>query len=165
MPQPPHPVQALSALPHGPAFRFLDELLDLEPGVSASARWTLKGDEAFLAGHFPGRPLLPGVIMIEALAQLGGVLAQSARADRPLQDLRLTAVQRFKILGSIVPGTALRIHARLEAALPGLVQVAGDLRLEDGTLLAAGTVALSGREEEAVSLIASPGRPAETGRA
>jgi len=103
--------------------------------------------------------------MIEALAQLGGVLAQSARADRPLQDLRLTAVQRFKILGSIPPGTALRIHARLEAALPGLVQVAGDLRLEDGTLLAAGTVALSGREEEAVSLIASPGRPAETGRA
>ncbi len=165
MPQPPHPVQALSALPHGPAFRFLDELLELDPGVSASARWTLKGDEAFLAGHFPGQPLLPGVIMIEALAQLGGVLAQSARLERPLQDLRLTAVQRFKILGSITPGTSLRVSARLEAALPGLVQVAGDLRLEDGTLLAAGTVALSGREEEAVSLIAPPGRPAETGRA
>jgi 3-hydroxymyristoyl/3-hydroxydecanoyl-(acyl carrier protein) dehydratase len=165
MPQPPHPVQALSNLPHGPAFRFLDELLELEPGVSATARWTLKGDEAFLAGHFPGHPLLPGVIMIEALAQLGGVLAQSARADRPLQDLRLTAVQRFKILGSITPGSTLRIQARLEAALPGLVQVAGDLRLEDGTLLAAGTVALSGLEQEAVSLIASQGRPAETGRA
>ena len=165
MSQPPHPDQALSALPHGPSFRFLDRILELEPGVSAAASWTLKGDEAFLSGHFPSQPLLPGVIMIEALAQLGGVLAQCARSDRPLKDLRLTAVRQFKIFGSIRPGTTLRIEARLEATLPGLVQVAGDLRLADGTRLATGSVTLSGREEDPVSLIASPGRPAENGRA
>jgi len=164
MTQSPPLVQALSALPHGPEFRFIDELLNLEPGVAASARWTLKGDEAFLTGHFPDRPLLPGVIMIEALAQLGGVLAQSGRGDQPLHDLRLTAVRQFKIFGSIAPGTSLRLDARLQAALPGLVQVAGEVRLGDGTLLASGVVVLSGGEE-AVSLIAPPLPPAEDARA
>jgi hypothetical protein len=50
-------VQALSALPHGPSFRFIDELIEVQPGVSATACWQLKGDEAFLAGHFPGNPM------------------------------------------------------------------------------------------------------------
>ncbi|HRK16454.1 MAG TPA: beta-hydroxyacyl-ACP dehydratase [Prosthecobacter sp.] len=144
--QPPSFVQALSALPHGPEFRFIDELLELEPGVSARARWTLKGTESFLPGHFPGEPLLPGVIMIEALAQLGGILAQSDRAERPLRDLRLTAVRQFKILGSAPPGTVLEITARREAVMPGLVQVSGEVRTAAGARLAAGSVVLSGVE-------------------
>lgn len=139
-------VQALSALPHGASFRFIDELLELEPGVSATGRWTLKGDEAFLEGHFPGQPLLPGVIMIEALAQLGGILAQSDRGDHPLKNLRLTAVRQFKIFGSIPPGQTLTIHARRDAAMPGLVQISGEVLTADGTKLAAGSVVLSGEE-------------------
>ncbi len=139
-------VQALSALPHGPAFRFIDELVEVQSGVSAIARWTLKGDEAFLEGHFPGNPMLPGVIMIEALAQLGGILAQSDRGDHPLKNVRLTAVRQFKILGSIPPGQTLTIQVKRDAVMPGLVQISGEITTSDGTKLATGSVVLSGDE-------------------
>jgi 3-hydroxymyristoyl/3-hydroxydecanoyl-(acyl carrier protein) dehydratase len=138
--------QALSSLPHGPSFRFVDELIELIPGTSATGRWTLKGTEAFLEGHFPGQPLLPGVIMIEALAQLGGVLAQSGRGDKPMKNMRLTAVRQFKILGTIPPGETLTIQARQDAVMPGLVQISGELTTQDGTRLATGSVVLSGEE-------------------
>jgi 3-hydroxyacyl-[acyl-carrier-protein] dehydratase len=146
MSQTPPLVQALSALPHGPSFRFIDELVEVQPGVSATARWTLKGDEAFLEGHFPGNPLLPGVIMIEALAQLGGILAQSDRGDNPLKNVRLTAVRQFKILGSIPPGQTLTLQAKRDAVMPGLVQISGEITTADGTKLATGSVVLSGDE-------------------
>jgi 3-hydroxymyristoyl/3-hydroxydecanoyl-(acyl carrier protein) dehydratase len=139
-------VQALSALPHGPSFRFIDELVEVQSGVSAIARWTLKGDEAFLEGHFPGNPMLPGVIMIEALAQLGGILAQSDRGDQPLKNVRLTAVRQFKILGSIPPGQTLTIQVKRDAVMPGLVQISGEITTSDGTKLATGSVVLSGDE-------------------
>lgn len=144
--QPDPLVQALSSLPHGRAFRFIDELIALEPGVSATASWTLKGDEAFLEGHFPGHPLLPGVIMIESLAQLGGILAQSDRGENPLKNVRLTAVRQFKILGSIPPGETLTIFARREAVMPGLVQISGEITTSEGVKLAVGSVVLSGEE-------------------
>lgn len=139
-------VQALSTLPHGPSFRFIDELVEVQSGVSAIARWTLKGDEAFLEGHFPGNPMLPGVIMIEALAQLGGILAQSDRGDHPLKNVRLTAVRQFKIIGSISPGQTLTIQVKRDAVMPGLVQISGEISTSDATKLATGSVVLSGDE-------------------
>ncbi len=60
-------------LPHRPPFLFVDEITALTPGVSASGLWRLTGTEGFFQGHFPGRPLLPGVLMVEAMAQLGGI--------------------------------------------------------------------------------------------
>lgn len=144
--QPTPLVQALSSLPHGPSFRFVDEVVTLDPGVSATGRWTLKGDEAFLEGHFPGNPLLPGVIMIEALAQLGGILAQSDRGDNPLKNVRLTAVRQFKILGSIPPGETLTLTAKRDAVMPGLVQISGEILTAEGNRLATGSIILSGEE-------------------
>jgi 3-hydroxyacyl-[acyl-carrier-protein] dehydratase len=64
-------------LPHRPPFLFVDEILGVEPGVSARGRWTLSGDEWFFSGHFPGRPTLPGVLMCEAIAQIGAIAVLS----------------------------------------------------------------------------------------
>jgi 3-hydroxyacyl-[acyl-carrier-protein] dehydratase len=63
----------IDVLPHRPPFLFVDELTALEPGQTAAGRWHLSGDEWFFPGHFPGRPTLPGVLMCEAIAQLGAV--------------------------------------------------------------------------------------------
>jgi 3-hydroxyacyl-[acyl-carrier-protein] dehydratase len=135
---------ALESLPHGPSFRFLDALVSLDPGVEAVASYQVRGDETFLEGHFPGNPMMPGVILVEAIAQLGGVVVQTDRQNPAMTDLRLTAVRNAKILGAAVPGDQLVIHARVEGRLGGLAQIDGVVHGPAG-LLATAKVTLSGK--------------------
>lgn len=116
---------ALLTLPHGPAFRFIDALDQLVPGHSGAGRYLLRGDETFLAGHFPDAPLMPGVLLIEAIAQLGGVIAQSDPAIAPLPELRLAAVHSAKITGSAVPGETVLLEAEVTGRMGRLVQIEG----------------------------------------
>jgi|SoiMethySBSTD1v2_1073268.scaffolds.fasta_scaffold496115_2 3-hydroxyacyl-[acyl-carrier-protein] dehydratase len=135
--------RALAFLPHGPEFRFVDQLLELTPGAHGIGTYTLRGDEPFLQGHFPGQPLLPGVLLIEAIAQLAGTIAQCDPKIAPLPGLKLTALRAVKILGTARPGETIRLEARISGRLGSLIQAQGSARLGE-QLLAQAELTLAG---------------------
>ncbi|MGK0188672.1 MAG: 3-hydroxyacyl-[acyl-carrier-protein] dehydratase [Verrucomicrobiales bacterium] len=141
---------ALSSLPHGRGFRFLDALDALEPGKTGTARYHIRGDESFIEAHFPGNPMMPGVILIEAIAQLGGVVCQCDPAHAQLGDMRLSAVRNAKIFGAASPGQTLKIEVKIEGRMAGLVQIAGEVYIiagEQPMRLAQAKVTLSGQQD------------------
>src|SRR4051794_4216243 len=69
----PNSEELVALLPHRPPFRFVDGVDALDPGGTVVARYRVTGEEAFLAGHFPGNPVFPGVLQLEALAQAGAI--------------------------------------------------------------------------------------------
>ena len=134
---------ALTRLPHGPEFRFVDQLVSIEPGKSAKGVYQVRGDEPFLAGHFPGEPIMPGVITVEAVAQLAGVIAQSDPDHPPFPNLRLTAIQGAKILGTARPGETMELEATIDGRLGNLIQASGTVTV-NGTVILKAKLTLSG---------------------
>jgi len=105
-------IRPQDVLPHRPPFLLLDEVTSVDPGQRASGRWRLTGDEPFFAGHFPGRPTVPGVLMVESLAQLGGVavLADARFAGRlPL----FGGIERARFRRQVGPGEVLDLEVEM----------------------------------------------------
>ena len=99
-------------LPHRPPFLFVDEIVELVPGERAAGIWRLNGDEWFFPGHFPGRPTLPGVLMAEAIAQLGAVAVLTD--ERYATKLPLFGgLDRARFRRQVVPGEELRLEVEL----------------------------------------------------
>ena len=135
--------QALARLPHGPQFRFVDRVTNLVPGKQGRGEYRIRGDEPFLAGHFPGNPLFPGVLLVEAAAQLAGVVVQSDPEIPPLPGLKLTALRGVKILGAARPGEVLQLEARITGRLANLVQASAVVSVNGKTILT-GELSFSG---------------------
>ncbi|MGV3758757.1 MAG: 3-hydroxyacyl-ACP dehydratase FabZ [Actinomycetota bacterium] len=105
-------LEPASILPHRPPFLFVDEIVAVDPGRGASARWHLTGEEDFFTGHFPGRPTLPGVLMVEALAQVGAIAV--------LQDERYAGklplfggIDGVRFRRQVVPGDTLELDVEM----------------------------------------------------
>jgi 3-hydroxyacyl-[acyl-carrier-protein] dehydratase len=130
-------VTALKFLPHGAEFRFVDRLTNLNPGENGAGEYTVRGDEAFLRGHFPGDPIFPGVLLVEAVAQLAGVVAQSDPKIPPLNNLKLTALRSVKVHGTARPGEIIQLEAKITARLGTLVQAQATASVNDQTVLQA----------------------------
>jgi len=137
--------RALAFLPHGSEFRFVDRLLELDPGQSGVGEYTVRGDEPFLRGHFPGQPLFPGVLLVEAAAQVAGTVAQSDPQIPPMPGLKLTAMRGIKILGTARPGEPIRIEARILNRMGNLVQAQVSASV-NGTVVMQGELTLSGEK-------------------
>jgi 3-hydroxyacyl-[acyl-carrier-protein] dehydratase len=127
--------RALELLPHGPEFRFVDRLIQLDPGKEGAGEYTLRGHEPFLRGHFPGQPIMPGVLLIEAVAQLAGIVAQSDPKIAPLPGLQLTAIRAARILGTAQPGETVRLGATVTGRMANLIQAEGTATVNGQTIL------------------------------
>jgi 3-hydroxyacyl-[acyl-carrier-protein] dehydratase len=123
MSAPPQILQlAMRSLPHGPEFRFVDRMVSLTPGKVGAGEYKVRGDEFYLRGHLPGEPILPGVLLVEAAAQVAGMVAQEDPANPRWPRLKLTALRAVKILGAVRPGETLRIEATITGCLGDLIQ-------------------------------------------
>jgi 3-hydroxyacyl-[acyl-carrier-protein] dehydratase len=124
-------------LPHRSPFIFIDEVDNLEAGVRAEARKQFRGEEAFFQGHFPGDPMVPGVLVTEAMAQTAGIAIGG-----PGKNFLLTAIRAMKFLRPIRPLEEIYLRAERVGEVGGLVQCAVEARV-NGELVAQGQLILA----------------------
>jgi 3-hydroxyacyl-[acyl-carrier-protein] dehydratase len=124
-------------LPHREPFIFIDTVVEIVPGESAHCRKTFPPEEPFFRGHFPGTPIVPGVILAEALAQTAGIAA-----GQPGRSFRLTAIKAMKFPGAVLPAETIELRARRTAVVGGLWQFEAEARVAE-RVVASGAIVLS----------------------
>lgn len=136
-------------IPHRAPFLWIDRIVELEPGVRCVAVKFIDPAESFFAGHFPGKAILPGVFLIEAVAQTAGVMLSCSREPGLAPEAEgvseriplLAAVNRFKFLKPVAPGSELRIETRKLTAAGPMVCIEGTVRV-GGEVVAKGELSV-----------------------
>jgi 3-hydroxyacyl-[acyl-carrier-protein] dehydratase len=140
----PAPRDWLSLLPHQPPMRLVERVLDVTPGVSARCTRVTHPDDWFFQGHFPGQPVVPAIILVELLAQTGGLAIGSTAeggTDASLA-LRVAAFGGFKFPRAAGPGMTLQADARLAGRMGALYKIEGEVTA-DGQVVASGSLTLA----------------------
>ena len=122
-------------LPHREPFIFIDRVVEHVPGESAIAEKVFPLETDFFRGHFPGSPIVPGVILTEALAQTAGIAA-----GQPGRSFRLSAIRAMKFPGAVEPGELIRLQARKLGAVGGLWQFEVIAKVDDRVVAEGGVV-------------------------
>ena len=121
-------------LPHRYPFLLVDRVLAREPGVSVVAEKLVTAGEPYLQGHFEGRPLVPGVLLLEMLAQAGGFLEAEPLAGA---SIFLAGVKDARFKAPALPGDRLQLEVRAAGAFVGLMKVEGTVTCEGRELCTA----------------------------
>jgi 3-hydroxyacyl-[acyl-carrier-protein] dehydratase len=129
-------------LPHRPPFVFVREVINCDPGRAVEATTSFPADDPMFAGHFPGNPLVPGVIITEALAQTAGIAAASGYPENARPLFLLSAIRTMKFFQAIRPEEQVDLRAEKMGEVEGLVQfkVAASVK---GVAVAEGQLVLS----------------------
>ena len=129
-------------LPHRPPFVFVREVVECDPGKSVTARTMFDATDPMFAGHFPGNPIVPGVIITEALAQAAGIAAASGYPETARPVFLLSAIRTMKFLQAVRPGEEIELRAEKIGATETLFQFKVEARV-DGAAVAEGQLVLS----------------------
>ena len=113
-------------LPHREPFLLIDEVVELEPGERVVARKRVRPDEWYLAGHFPGRPVMPGVLIVEAMAQTGAVLmSKSLDVDTAGKTIFFVSLDNCRFRTPVRPGDVIHMHVEVLRARGDLFKFRG----------------------------------------
>jgi 3-hydroxyacyl-[acyl-carrier-protein] dehydratase len=135
----------IDCLPHQPPMRLLEDVVDVKHGESATGLRRTRPDDFYFQGHFPGQPVVPAIILIELLAQTGGIAAVAPPPGDPpaALQLRVAAIGSFKFPAAAGAGITLEARARVAGQMGGLFKIEGTVTA-DGVLVAAGSLTLAG---------------------
>jgi 3-hydroxyacyl-[acyl-carrier-protein] dehydratase len=140
--------EIMSLLPHGYPFLLIDRILEIEPGKRIVGIKNVTYNEPFFPGHFPGRPIMPGVLIIEAMAQTAGVLAFKSIPEegqrRPVLFLGLDNVRFRK---PVIPGDQLRMELEITRHRQAIWAFKGKAFVEDKLVAEAELLAMLGEED------------------
>ncbi len=119
-----------SLLPHRYPFLMVDRVVELEPGKKIVGIKNVSINEEFFQGHFPGNPIMPGVLIIEALAQVAGILAIRSGAPEG-KAVYFMSIERTKFRKPVVPGDQLRLEVSILQSRGNVWKFTGNAFVED----------------------------------
>ncbi len=134
--------EIIKILPHRFPFLLVDRVVRIEPGKSISAYKNVSCNEAFFQGHFPEIKIMPGVLIVEALAQAAGILLYHSFTEPQKKLVVLSKIQNVKFRRPVVPGDQLRLEAEVIKAREKFAAIRGRA-LVDGEVVAEGELSAS----------------------